>query len=683
MRRVSIACAFAVLTAASACPSPGSKTVSKPSPTPTPAPIAEQPSPPVPPAPPKKSVADTIAEACKQHLDAARAAMARFTDGQKRDALATLGIFNDWSIEVDNAGSMAGLYAQVQPDPAARDAADKCSVDVQTYVSQVTLDRKIYDVLAAVDPKGIDADATRMLTLTLRDFRRSGVDKDEKTRARLQQINEEMTKTGLEFDKNIREDVRTVELDPKQLDGLPQDWIDGHKPNDEGKVVVNTDYPDYIPFRTYAKDSQARRDLFMAYMNRGWPKNDEVFKKLLALREEKATLLGYKNWAEYNAEDKMIKHADAIQAFIDKIAKASDAASKRDYKVLLDRKKKDDPKATFVDGTEYVYYENLVREEQYAFDAKEARKYFDFDKVEKGLLSVTGKLFGVEYRAVPDAPRWYDDVQVYDVYQDGQKIGRIYLDLHPREGKYKHAAQFTLVSGIDGRQLPEGALVCNFPKGLMEHDDVVTLFHEFGHLMHHVLAGRQKWSRFSGVATEWDFVEAPSQMLEEWAWDANVLQTFATDDSGQPIPVDLVKKMRAAKEFGKGYFVRVQMFYAGLSLRLHRIDDLKGLDTTKVVMEMQKKYSPFPYVKDTHFQASFGHLNGYSSGYYTYMWSLVIAKDMFSAFEKNGLMDDATAKKYRDSVLVPGGSKDAADLVKNFLGRPYGFESFKKWLDRT
>jgi thimet oligopeptidase len=623
-----------------------------------------------------------IAEDCARHLGAAKAKMATLLDGEKRDALATLELWNDWAIDVDNAAAVGGLMSAVHPSPTARDAADQCVVDVQTYASQVTLDRKVYDVLVAIDAKALPDDAARrVLALTLRDFRRAGVDKDEATRARLQEINQRMTEVGLAFDKNIREDVRSVELEPAQLAGMPDDWLAAHPPNERGKIVVTTDYPDYVPVRTYARDGVARRAIFMEYMNRGWPKNDEVFKELLTLRQEKAKLLGYKDWADYTAEDKMVKKADAIQQFIDKIAKASDAASKRDYKVLVDRKKKDDPKAVAVDAADYIYYENLVRLEKYAFDSQEARKYFDFKKTKAGLLSVTGQLFGIEYRPVADAQKWHEDVDVYDVYQDGEKIGRIYLDLHPREGKYKHAAQFTKLSGIDGRQLPEGALVCNFSRGLLEHDEVVTMFHEFGHLMHHVLAGRHHWARFSGVATEWDFVEAPSQMLEEWAWDPKVLASFATDEKGTPIPAELVAKMRAAEEFGKGYTVRVQMFYAGLSLRYHRMP-LKGLDSTKVVMELQKKYSPFPYVPETHFQASFGHLNGYSSGYYTYMWSKVIAKDMFSLFEKNGLFDPATAKAYRDKVLAKGGSADAADLVKDFLGRPYGFDSFKAWLDR-
>jgi thimet oligopeptidase len=214
----------------------------------------------------------------------------------------------------------------------------------------------------------------------------------------------------------------------------------------------------------------------------------------------------------------------------------------------------------------------------------------------------------------------------------------------------------------------------------MEHDDVVTLFHEFGHLVHHVLAGRHEWARFSGVATEWDFVEAPSQMLEEWAWDADVLRSFATNAAGEPIPAGLVAKMRKADEFGKGYLARTQMFYAALSYHVHhRVPE----DVTGLVRDLQARYDVFGYVPDTHFHASFGHLEGYTSGYYTYMWSLVIAKDMFSAFDEDNLFDEAVTHRYRDRVLAAGGSRDAADLVEDFLGRPYTFDAFEAWLNRA
>jgi thimet oligopeptidase len=212
----------------------------------------------------------------------------------------------------------------------------------------------------------------------------------------------------------------------------------------------------------------------------------------------------------------------------------------------------------------------------------------------------------------------------------------------------------------------------------MEHSDVVTLFHEFGHLVHHVLGGRQRWARFSGVATEWDFVEAPSQMLEEWAWDPDILRSFAVDADGKQIPRELVERMRAAKNFGTGYFVRTQVFYTALAYHLYQDlpEDLLG-----TVVELQHRYDLFEHIEGTHFHCAFGHLSGYTSAYYTYMWSLVIAKDLFSAFDRENMFEPTVAHRYRDEILAPGGSADAATLVQNFLGRPFAFDSFRAWLD--
>jgi thimet oligopeptidase len=272
------------------------------------------------------------------------------------------------------------------------------------------------------------------------------------------------------------------------------------------------------------------------------------------------------------------------------------------------------------------------------------------------------------------------------VVEQGRTLGRFFLDLFPREGKYKHAAQFTLASGVREGALPEGALVCNFHRpgaepALLDHGEVVTFFHEFGHLLHHLFGGNTRWAGLSGVRTEWDFVEAPSQMLEEWCWDASVLQRFARHvETGEPIPADLVERMRAADEFGKGLRVRQQMFYAATSLRLHDRDP-QGLDTTALAAGLQERYTPFRHVPGTYFQESFGHLEGYSAIYYTYMWSLVIAKDLFGVFRRDGLLNPAAAARYRRAILEPGGGAPAAKLVESFLGRAASFDAFTEWLN--
>ena len=589
--------------------------------------------------------------------------------------------WDEVTLSLSNVGALASLLSNVHPDEAVRTANEAAEVEVDKLATELRQDRALYDVFAGVDASGLDAVAARLLEKTLDDFRRAGVDKDDATRARLAQINERLTALDQEFSRNIRDDVRYVKVTPDRLAGMPQDWIDEHPADDEGLVSISTDYPDTVPARMFIRDAEVRAELAQAFLGQGWPQNDALLKEMFDLRHELAGLVGYDDWASYDADVKMIGSGPAIPEFIDKIAAAAEEPMQRDLGLLLARAQQDDPGVTHLDAVSSSYYDELVRKEQHDVDSQTVRTYFPFEAVRRGLLDVTGRLFGLRYDAVPDATTWHEDVAVYDVHraEDDEHIGRIYLDLFPREGKYKHAAQFTIANGVGGRQLPEGALVCNFNRGLMEHDHVVTLFHEFGHLVHHILGGHVPWTRFSGVATEWDFVEAPSQMLEEWAWDADILQTFATNEHGEPIPADLVARMRAADDFGKGVQARQQMFYAAMSYWFHTE---RPADLTAKCIELQERYSPYAYLDGTHMFASFGHLGGYSSAYYTYMWSLVIAKDLFSAFDPDDLFDADVAGRYRDRILAPGGTADAADLVADFLGRPYTFDAYAAWLAR-
>ena len=611
-------------------------------------------------------------------LELARAVVAELKEGG-RDAADTLALWNDASLALSNAFAVASLLSNVHPDEAVRSRGEKGEQDAHKLLTEIGLDRTLFDVLDAVDPAELDAAARRVLTLSLRDFRRAGVDQDDEVRDRLRKLAERETEVAQAFSKNIRDGVRSISLEPAQLDGLPEDFLEAHQPAEDGTVVVTTEYPDYVPYMTFGKDREARARLVHEYQNRAWPENDALLKELLELRHEHAKLLGYADWPSFDAEIKMIGKGSAIPEFIDRIAEVSQKSGRRDLATILERIQQDHPEVTEATTIDRLFYGEVIRRESFDVDAQQVRTYFDFAKVRAGLLDVTGRLFGIEYVAVDDASTWHEDVASYDVLRNGERLGRIHLDLHPRKGKYNHAAQFDLVPGIQGRQLAEGVLVCNFSRNLMEHDHVVTLFHEFGHLVHHVLASGHEWARFSGVATEWDFVEAPSQMLEEWAWDADILQSFATNKDGETIPRELVDKMRAADEFGKGFHARTQMFYAALSYYLHsQVPE----DLTVAVRELQAKYDLFSYVPDTHFHASFGHLEGYGSGYYTYMWSLVIAKDLFSAFDPKNMFDTAVSYRYRDTILAAGGSKDAADLVADFLGRPYGFDAFEVWLNR-
>ncbi|HET9622721.1 MAG TPA: M3 family metallopeptidase [Kofleriaceae bacterium] len=601
--------------------------------------------------------------------------------------------YNELLTAASASNAMAGLMSEVHPDEAIRDAARECEQEVSRFYSDLALDRDMYDALAAVELGQADGDTQRFLTHTLRDYRRAGVDQPPEVRVRLKQIDEELTRLGQSFSKNISEDVRSIEVDdPARLAGLPADFIAAHAPGADGKIRITTDYPDYNPFMTYADDDELRRKLYIAFRSRGDRDNEAILRDILKLRSEKARLLGYADWADYITADKMIKSGERAAEFIDKVWKLAAPRAEQDYKELLRQLQMTQPQATVVADWQKTWLENQVKKQRYEVDASEVRQYFPYDRVLAGLLGITAEIFELAYVPVNDAERWHPSVLVYDVVRAGTKLGRIFLDMHPRDGKYKHAAQFPLKDGVRGVQLPEGVLVCNFPipepasagkpgnAGLMEHDDVVTMFHEFGHLMHHVLGGHQKWITQSGVATEWDFVEAPSQMFEEWAWSYDTLARFARHHAtGEVIPRDLVDKMRRADKFGLGTATVQQIFYAAISLGFHRAD-AAVLDQLAEVQALQKRYTPFAYVPGTRFHASFGHLVGYSAMYYTYQWSLVIAKDLLTPFEHKGLMATDVTHAYRDSVLVPGGSRDAAELVRNFLGRDYDFAAYERFL---
>jgi thimet oligopeptidase len=638
--------------------------------------------------PPAPTAAETFAKTCADELGRAKAQLPTILGiSSARTVANTLEPFNELLRYAGNAGAMAGLNSEVHPDEAVRDAARACEQEISKFRSELSLDRNLFAAIAAVDVSKEDPDTQRFVAHTLRDYRRAGVDKDDATRARLKAIDEELTKLGQAFSKVLAEDVGKVALDPADLAGLPADYVAAHPPGADGKVTITTDYPDLIPFMTYADSDAARKQLYVVNRTRGAATNPATLQQILTLRAEQAGLLGYANWADYVTEDKMMKSGQAAADFIAKVHKLAAPRAKRDYAELLKELKKTDKKATAVADWQKARLEDRVKKEKYQVNAEEVRAYLPYDKVLAGLLDITSAVYDIQYAPVADAQPWHADVRVFDVNRGATKLGRIYLDMHPREGKYKHAAQFTVRDGVTGVQLPEGALICNFPQpsagnpALMEHDDVTTMFHEFGHLMHHVLGGNHRWIRQSGVATEWDFVEAPSQMFEEWAWNYDTLKRFAVNAAGEVIPEKLVTAMRRADEFGQGTAAVQQMYYAAMSLEFHRADPAK-LDQVAEVRRLQTTYTPFAYVEGTQMQASFGHLVGYSAIYYTYMWSQVMAKDLLTPFAKKGLMDTATTYAYRDKVLVPGGTKDAADLMKDFLGRPYSFKAFEDFLTK-
>jgi thimet oligopeptidase len=332
------------------------------------------------------------------------------------------------------------------------------------------------------------------------------------------------------------------------------------------------------------------------------------------------------------------------------------------------------------------FLSQLIRKEQYDVDPQEVRQYFAYNNVRDGILQLTHDLFGVEIRRW-ETPLWAPGVEAYEMYDGGRLIGRFYMDNHPRPGKYNHANVIPIRYGLTDRAVPVGILVCNFPTGdhstgLMEHRDVETFLHEYGHLLHVIFSGRQRWGQANMSNLEWDFIEAPSQMLENWVWDYETLRHFAVNAQGQPIPQALVQRMNRARGFAEAFGDKRQLGLAAASLAYH-MRAPGDSDLTETYRTAYNAYSPVPMPGGLHPQDSFGHLTGYSAIYYTYMWSKSISTDLFTGFERAGLRDQATARRYRELVLARGSSRPAAILVSDFLGRPLSLDAYRARLTRT
>ncbi len=640
---------------------------------------------------------DGIVRLCDESLARATATLdeVRALDGKPDAALTwdtTVGGLDRAKIAIRNAGDFPSLMAVAHPDEGVRDRAKTCEPKVDRLETSMWLDASLARVIKRYAAKNetLSPPRARLLAHTLRDFRRNGLELDAKGQARVREINEELTKLGQDFDANLAASHLTIDATPAQLDGLPKEWLASHKPDPAGKIQISTDYPDYFPVLTYAKDRQLALALYKQFENRAADKNVAVLDRILLIRNEKAKLLGYPTWADYVLEPRMAKDSKTVATFLEglkkHLAKKGDAemAEFRAAHAKLGGKITDP-----IPPSDRLYLEDQLRKTKYGLDSKEVSQYFEVRKVKEGLLTITSKMFGITYRPV-DLPTWHPDVEPMEVVDtaSGRVLGRFFFDLYPRAGKYKHAAVFSIRDTVklqDGSRLvPMAAIECNFPRpggggaALMSHQDAVTFFHEFGHILHHVLS-EAELSSFAGTSVARDFVESPSQMLEEWAWAKETLDLFAVHhETGKPMPKTLHAALLRSRGFGRALSTQRQLFLAALDQTYHTRPP--PFDTTKVLQEVNDAYTPFKFVEGTHFQASFGHLIGYDAGYYGYQWALSIAQDLFTRFKKEGLLNTKTAADYRAAILSQGAMDEEQNLVAKFLGRPPSDAAYKAFL---
>ena len=620
-----------------------------------------------------------VTDLCDHNLDRAKQLLASIREVDPADPTAltwerTAGRLDDAFLAINNASEFPYLMGVAHPDEAVRSAAKACEAKTEKVVTAIWLDSALARIIKAYASKGdkLSTERARFVANTLRDFRRNGMELAPDQQARLREINKEVTELGQRFIAQISSSRGVIKVGKDSLLGLTDAYVKAHPPGPDGKIEISTDYPDYFPFVTYSLDRRAAGQLYIKFTNRGGDDNVARLDRLLVLRHEKAAMLGYRSWADYAIEPRMAKTAADARAFLDRVSKAIKPAAKRELQQFNAEFSRlgNGPHKKLTPPERYFLTDRL-KNRRFKFDSKRLDEYFEVGRVTQGLLSITAKMYGLEYRPV-HGEVWHPTVKGYDVVSGGSVVGRFYLDLEPRPNKYKHAAMFTvrsakkLPNGV--KQTPIASLVCNFPPAgePMPHDQVLTYFHEFGHVLHHLLAENELTS-FAGTNTARDFVEAPSQMFEEWGWSREVLDLFAKNADGDKIPDDLFDAMTRARKFGQALATERQVWLAMLDLTYHSAEP--PFDTTRVLQAVTKKYFSFHYVPGTHFQSSFGHLIGYDAGYYGYQWALALAHDVLSRFKTEGLLNPKTAADWRRAVLARGGSVEERSQVRAFLGR--------------
>ena len=584
------------------------------------------------------------------------------------------------------AGGRYGFLSQVAPDAALRGAAHTAEEKLDTYATGLgfreELDAALRTLDGASQDRAMAPEAARFLDFALRDFRRNGMALDAAQRGRLRDLKERLVQLGIAFRRNIDEYEDAIVVSRGQLDGLPDAYIDGlasEQRDGETRYRVSLDYPDLVPFMENAHDGALREELFRKNHNKAAQANLPLLEEAIGLRAEIASILGYPSWADYQTEIRVARSPETVLDFL------SDLEARVRPKAEADMARLRALAGAGFSIWDWRYLTQRLLREEYQVDAFEVAEYFPLDAVLDGLFRVYEGLTGVRFLPRAGAGAWHPDVRFFDIAEQaggGDVVGHFYMDLHPRPGKFGHAAAFSLQGGRanpggEGYQPPVSAIVANFTKptphapSLLQHSEVVTLFHEFGHILHQTLT-RARYLRFSGTSVERDFVEAPSQMLEHWCWQPEVLRGFTRHHrSGDPIPDDLVRRMIAAKNVSSGIATLRQIYFSRLDMAYHgplSPGDGGRRDTDAIARELHA-ITGFPFPEETHFQAGFGHLFGYDAGYYGYLFSKVAGDDMFTRFEAAGLPAPDVGRAYRREILEPGGARDGDALVREFLGR--------------
>lgn len=607
-------------------------------------------------------------------------------DGERTIANTLLPL-NEAAAMIMEGYGQGAFMARVHPDASVRLAATEEEEKLNKWGIDVVFRPDLYAALSAFEQTepAMTPEQARLLEFWMRDFRRAGHELGAAEQAELKELKQRLVELEVAFAANVDAYTDYIEVTRAELDGLPDSFIHALKPGDQdGTYRVTLDYPDLYPFLQNATNRAKREELYRKKHTSVVPENRPLLEEALALRRRIAALIGYESWAHHSMDVKMAD-PDRVERFyadlVPRLKEKVRAEHEKMRRMLLDEYGTDT-----LQQWDVSYYSTRIRREEYGVDPYAVAEYFPLEAVVDGMLDITAEMFGLAYSQVEPARAWHPDVYLYDIKNaaDGKHLAYFYMDLFPREGKFGHAAAFDLVAGhtnLQGERIrPIAAMVANFTKpttetpSLLRHDEVLTLFHEFGHILHQTVT-RAETVRFSGANTEWDFVEAPSQIMEHWTWEPEVLGRFSRHyATGEPLPSDIVASLVAARDVNIAASNLRQAYFGILDLLLHDDSDDRDLDALD---REAYEVNELPFPEGTFFLASFGHvMGGYDAGYYGYLWSRVFGDDMYSRFQEEGVLDPQVGRDYRRVILEQGGTKDADDLLREFLGRAPNNQAF-------
>jgi thimet oligopeptidase len=592
------------------------------------------------------------------------------------------------------------VLEMVSPDDQIRKTAHAAALKLREFAVDVFNNIDLYKALknyveGNAKKETLDSEKKYFLKDEMDDYHRQGFDLPVDEFEKVKNIKKELSKLSLEYETNINLDNSCIKVNVDALEGLEQDFIGNLKKSEDGKYVLGCDYPTYFEVCEHCKVSQTRKDLFFAFNNRAYPKNMELLNSIIDKRDELAKLLKFDSYAALNIDSEMAKHPDAVKKFLTELVQKT--MQKEEREVVEFRKNL--PEGVLLDetgrfyGWDFAYLKECYKKKNFDIDERKIAEYFPVENTLTRIFEIYQQFLGLEFRQVNSGSLWHPDVKVIEIYKKNahELCGVLFLDLYPRDNKYKHACMADVVptfeyTNLDGKKVfvPAGiVIIANFPKAtalkpaLLKHDDVVTFFHEFGHAMHGLL-GKTGLVSLSGTKVKRDFVEVPSQMFEEWMWDKDILKKVSCHyKTGQALSEDLIDKKIALKKFASGFGITRQCILSFLALDC--FSEGQNKNTDQIRKNVYEKYNKsIRFEPDAHMLASFGHLMGYGAKYYGYMWSKVFALDLFYKIKKDGLLDSQVGQKLVFNVLGKGGSVDPEILLKDFLGREPNQEAFLK-----